>query len=358
MLMIIPDFWGEHKETRKIAAKNQVTISRFGWSETSQADAKDHAEKRVEEAFKKLSDGQDVERRELRVSYNGSEGVPIREEVIQYHDDAVLSRNIYGSLCLNTPDVAFADIDFGENDNGKKVGTFWLWTVFTVGFLYYYFTPNMIYDFSWNVLGYELQYWFYEFLYDINPGLFISIIAATAWVARFIINARSHVDAEQFAEQAMQSNLDKISLFIADNPKWGLRIYRTPAGMRIMVMHDVFLPSDPAIHNFFASVNCDPVYSLMCRRQECFRARVSPKPWRIGLEGEDIKIRPKGVWPIKVERMTERKKWIARYEKLAEEFASCRFDKSIGSDVVHNKCEKLRIVHDQYCRADSDLPLA
>jgi len=349
--MIIPDFWDEYKETRTIAPKKQVTISRFGWSETSQSDAKDYAEKRVEEAFIKLSDGQEVERRELRVSYNGSEGVPIREEVIQYHDDAVLSRNIYGALCLNTPDVAFADIDFGENDNGQKVGTVLLWTVFAAGLLYYYFTPNMIYDFSWNVLGYDV-------LYDINPGFFISIIAATVGVAKFIINARSHVDAEQFAEQAMQSNLEKISLFIADNPKWGLRIYRTPAGMRIMVMHDVFLPNDPAIHNFFASVNCDPIYSLMCRRQECFRARVSPKPWRIGLEGEDIRIRPKGVWPIKVACMTERKEWIARYEKLAEGFASCRFYKSIGSDVVHNKCEKLRIVHDQYSKADSDLPLA
>jgi hypothetical protein len=73
----------------------------------------------VEVSFQKLEDGPEVERQEKRVSYNGSEGVPIREEVIQFHGDAVVSRNIYGALCINTPDVLFADIDFEENYHDK-----------------------------------------------------------------------------------------------------------------------------------------------------------------------------------------------------------------------------------------------
>ena len=40
----------------------------FGWSDISKADAKRHAKQRVDEAFKKLADGHEVERRELRVS--------------------------------------------------------------------------------------------------------------------------------------------------------------------------------------------------------------------------------------------------------------------------------------------------
>ena len=51
-------------------------------------------------------------RREARVAYNGSNGVPIREEVFAKHDDIIITRNLYGSLCLNTPNVLFADIDF------------------------------------------------------------------------------------------------------------------------------------------------------------------------------------------------------------------------------------------------------
>ena len=53
--MIIPDFWDEHKEKRKISTRRQATITRFGWADISKADAKLHAKQRVDEAFKKLS---------------------------------------------------------------------------------------------------------------------------------------------------------------------------------------------------------------------------------------------------------------------------------------------------------------
>ena len=98
--MIVPDFWDEHKEKRKLPNGRQATITRFGWSEFTQKEAKDLAVKRVEEAFKQLAAGEEIERREKRVAYNGSEGVPIREEVIQYHGESVVTRNLYGSLCL------------------------------------------------------------------------------------------------------------------------------------------------------------------------------------------------------------------------------------------------------------------
>ena len=97
--MIIPDYWDEHRDTRKISGGKKITVSRFGWSDTNQADAKSYAEKRANEAFQQLADGQDIERREERVQYNGSDGMPIREEIIQLHDDAVVSRNIHGALC-------------------------------------------------------------------------------------------------------------------------------------------------------------------------------------------------------------------------------------------------------------------
>ena len=56
--MIIPDYWDEHKEKRKLSSRKQATITRFGWSDLNQDDAKRHAKQRVEEAFQKLEDGQ------------------------------------------------------------------------------------------------------------------------------------------------------------------------------------------------------------------------------------------------------------------------------------------------------------
>src|SRR5688572_18341267 len=64
-----------------------------------------------------------------------------------------------------------------------------------------------------------------------------------------------------------------------------------------------------------ATNSVDPVYRRMCRNQRCFRARVSPKPWRIGLT-EHLRPRP-GVWPVKPERLPQRNEWIRRYESQA-----------------------------------------
>ena len=51
--MIIPDYWDEHKEKRKLSSRKQATITRFGWSDLNQDDAKRHAKQLVEDAFSK-----------------------------------------------------------------------------------------------------------------------------------------------------------------------------------------------------------------------------------------------------------------------------------------------------------------
>lgn len=50
-------------------------------------------------------------RRERKTPYNGADGVPIREEVVAKNGEAVLTRNSYGALCLNTSEVLFIDVD-------------------------------------------------------------------------------------------------------------------------------------------------------------------------------------------------------------------------------------------------------
>ena len=102
----------EIKEAIKVGKSKQITISRFGWSDISQEDAQNVAIKRIEEAFEQIEAGKDVIRKEERVAYNGSDGVPIREEIVAKYDDVIITRNPYGSLCLNTPNVLFDDIDY------------------------------------------------------------------------------------------------------------------------------------------------------------------------------------------------------------------------------------------------------
>jgi hypothetical protein len=49
---------------------------------------------------------------EWRTEYGLDGGTPIREEVLERRDESVMTRNSYGAHCLNTENVAIADIDF------------------------------------------------------------------------------------------------------------------------------------------------------------------------------------------------------------------------------------------------------
>src|SRR4051812_26651323 len=118
--MLVPKFWAEGR-VQEHAADKQVTVRRFGWSDESQANAQAMAEARAHEALARLLRGERLPRRELKRPYNGSEGVPIREEIVASHGETVLTRNSYGAVCLNTPNVLFADVDFSESPSGGLI---------------------------------------------------------------------------------------------------------------------------------------------------------------------------------------------------------------------------------------------
>ena len=324
----------EIKEAIKASKSKQITISRFGWSDISQQDAHNVALKRIEEAFEQIEVGKDVIRKELRVAYNGSDGVPIREEVVAKYDDVIITRNPYGSLCLNTPDVLFADIDY--------LNTYTEFSVYPilsiVGFL---------------IFG---QYIFFPEIYTFS--MIVGIIGILSIMGGKIFAYKKNNPKADKTPEALA--LKTIERFSESNPEWHLRIYKTPAGLRILVMHDIFNVESSI--DIFEALDTDYNYINMCKLQDCFRARVSPKPWRIGPTfREDNKIYPQGadgLWPVKEEFMEERKIWIKEYDELAINFASCKFLKAIGGTMVHPKAEAVRKIHDEYCRSDRDLEMA
>ena len=107
------------------------------------------------------------------------------------------------------------------------------------------------------------------------------------------------------------------------------------------------------VQTLFHAIYVDPHYDLMCRNQNCFRARISPKPWRIGVE----RLR-QGVWPVKDERLAQRESWIRHYEQHARHYASCRFIKQFGSQTIHEKAKRVQSLHDEYCKSSTQLDIA
>lgn len=324
--MIVPDFWAEARRQHRADEKHggrQVTVRRFGWSNASELDALVMAEARADEALRRILAGEKLGKREPKVPYNGAVGVPIREEVIARHGQQVITRNSYGARCLNSPDLLIADVDFARRPVSRKQWLAALGAMLAAAIVLH------------QVFGVGRRF---ELGMVVLALLFSSLLASL--VQRLSIAVRGG------ARRLARSRIDA---FATGHREWNLRIYETPAGLRLIATHRPFDAADDDVKTFFDAINVDPMYARMCLNQRCFRARLSAKPWRIGI-ATHMRPRP-GTWPVRPERMGDRKAWIAEYEAAASAYAACRFVESVGSGVVDASIAPVIELHDRESRA-------
>ncbi len=325
--MIVPEYWAESKSPLQLNGRS-VTIRRWGWSDSSQSEAELMAEDRLRDAVLQLEAGKNPRRREPKVPYNGADGIPIREEIVLRNGDTVITRNSYGAKCLNTPNALFIDIDYPE--------------VSGCGCLALHAS---LYLLGGLVVGFFLQLWW------LSVMIWILGLGLAVMTARLLQNLLGS-PRRGFEERCRK----KIDAFLQRNSDWNLRLYATPNGLRLLAMHRPFLPDEPAVADCFAALGADPTYVRMCRNQKCFRARVSPKPWRAGV-ATHLKPRP-GVWPVAAVNLPRRSAWIEQYELASRSYASCRFLESLGSHNEHPDIRAVQQLHDELCQANSKLPIA
>jgi hypothetical protein len=326
--VIVPDFWAEARRQHRERGR-QITVRRFGWSLTSAAEAETMAAERADEALREIIAGAQLERRERKVPYNGAVGVPIREQVVARHGDEVITRNAYGARCLNTPTALFADVDF-EPEIGRRplFGLFMALALISA--------LLGLWRMSWSV----------------------GLVALVVSVFFLLPLAKALLRLTQTLRGGPEAVARRrLTAFVAAHPAWNLRLYRTPAGLRLLATHRPFDPHDAEVQAFFGAIGADPVYQRMCANQKCFRARLTAKPWRMGI-GSHLPPRP-GVWPVRPDRLDERERWIEAYEAKAASFAACRYVESIGSGKVDIRLQEIVALHDRECRAgEATLPLA
>lgn len=326
--MLIPYYWAEARLQNKSAGK-QVTVCRWGWSDESQADAHALADRRAQDALQRILSGESLHRRESKNSYGSDEGVPIREEVVSRHGENVVTRNVYGSLCLNAPRVLFADID-AQWPHALRIQP--MGCLFLV------------------LAGIVIGAWQRSVLVGVGIGL------GLPWLWSGLNKVINRARRPQGEKIAKQERLAAIRAFSAANPQWHLRVYETPAGYRLLAMQDVFDPTGEPAREALASLSSDRLFVRLCALQQCFRARVSPKYWRMGYKPTESL--PKSKWPFPPEHLPRRQRWIEGYDRLARNYAACRFIERLGSSTTHPEAEAVRAVHDQFCQAESGLPLA
>jgi len=325
--MLVPDHWAEAKAKAR-DDNGQMTVRRFGWSLVSEADALAMAEARVDEALARITGGEDLARSEPKVPYNGAEGVPIREEVVERRGADVVTRNSYGARCLNTPDVWIADVDFTERVPFKVAAL----TVLGLA--------------AAALIGVRLAG---------STGLGFVAFGVVLMCGGFVSLGLGRLQALVFGPAEVRARR-RLARFVKRHHDWRVRVYRTPNGFRLVALQRTFEPDEEACTSAFQELGVDALYAKMCTRQQCFRARLDAKPWRIGI-ATHMKPRP-GVWPVAPERRADREAWLATYTAAAKRYAACRFEEEIGDGATHERCLAVTRLHDELAGANSRRPIA
>jgi hypothetical protein len=222
---------------------------------------------------------------------------PLREEIVQRFEDAqgdlyaAVTRNGYGSLVLNAAQVMFIDIDFPPRPR--------------------------------------------------RSGL-MCLIARLFGKSPPPSTTSPEDDAKRRLEQ-----------FVSERPGWGIRVYRTFAGVRGLVTHDLFDPAADTTLAALEAVGADPLYIRLCKAQDCFRARLTPKPWRCGHYVN------RTAWPHDGAKQQQRfETWLTAYMSKQSQYATCQYLGTLGSDTVHPDVATVMEVHDKITRCDEPLELA
>ncbi|MCC7119272.1 MAG: hypothetical protein IT310_12165 [Anaerolineales bacterium] len=132
-------------------------------------------------------------------------------------------------------------------------------------------------------------------------------------------------------------------------PTLTFRIYETFQGARVIVLGKDFNPRDRATLEMLNEFNCDTLYTLLCQKQACFRARLTPKPYRINLKAYKVNY-PRDNSDAAFAA------WLQSYEQASRNYSVCRFVEQIGSSGL-SLPEAVRL-HDEITGAMQKAPLA
>jgi hypothetical protein len=313
--MLIPKYWKHITKTvdgidmsnckRHWSKGNKAYISSWGYSNESEIDALSKAHERLAETVEALKNPQDE-------GFYYPHSV-IKEDIEQVIDvqngEAIISRNRYGALVLNTDKLMFIDIDIPVMIKGE---------------------PN----FLQKLFG-----------------------------KKYVWKDSSSRDKQLFIE----NKIDEINQFTDANPEVGFKVYRTFAGLRVIATHKIYSVDSDETHQIFDALGADPLYQKLCRLQGCFRARLTPKRWR--MNEADVKNKPKLTFRVTRNmleewtrsddvRLAQYEQWTEVYDKATNKYASCHFIQQYGCTDIADELSDLIELHDSHCNANSGKSLA
>lgn len=147
--------------------------------------------------------------------------------------------------------------------------------------------------------------------------------------------------------------LQRLRDLVEQQPRLCFRVYRTFAGLRAIEMNQSLAAGSAEAERTMAAVGTDPLYARLCRSQQCFRARLTPKPWRCGSD------QPPGRHPRTDAALRQAfAAWQSRYEAKSAPHAVCALLDTIGRPAAAAANRAVAELHDRETGVGSLRPLA
>ncbi|OAD24078.1 transmembrane prediction [Candidatus Thiomargarita nelsonii] len=125
------------------------------------------------------------------------------------------------------------------------------------------------------------------------------------------------------------------------------RIYETTKGVRV-IGKKYINPSEKNYTSLMRKLFVDWIYIQMSKKQNCYRARITPKPYRMRIRTIRIKS------PLDCETNAYLD-WSKEYEQKSEKYSVVKLIKAIGQDFSHEPVIK---IHDRICNLHKNNKLA
>lgn len=280
--MRIPRYWAKVTFSPTDPDGQPLRFQAWGWSPESQAAAEAAGQKRARQIYARYQQGQS---RNPQSDYDYLD-LPLREEIVDEigpagESVAVITRNRYGALILNAASVLFADIDF-------------------------------------------------------PPPRSRGIIDAI----RLALSSTYKADR---VEEIRQRTLAAVKSWINRHPDRPARLYRTAAGLRLLMTDKTYDPASSETLNLLQELGSDPLYIRLTLKQESFRARLTPKPWRCGVPPYP------GRFPFPSDHDSEAaRQWRDRYTQLSSNHRVCDLVSVSGRDSADPAIKAVVELHDRY----------
>lgn len=136
--------------------------------------------------------------------------------------------------------------------------------------------------------------------------------------------------------------LARVATWLAAHPGWGFRVYRTPRGLRLLATQGPQEPETDSTRRILEELGCDPLFIRLCRVQESFRARLDPKPFRVGIHEK-----PPGFPRESPEEAHRFEAWLQAYRHACEGCAACAFLAHLGDTRIHPDLAPVVRLHDE-----------